>query len=361
MYITAENEREHCNKFWAGEPSGALIWSIMGPGLTELSRRHGFDSYQQLCASKLGCTRYAGPCIPFKSVNPNLQVVERNDNGLIVREYRSSHGILSETSFDGQIIDHKVKSIDDLKIFKLMLQDTEIQENFDFYRLSKATCDRQIPVVVTTDTPSAVQQFLQYETGVANFWFLAEDHPSALEECIEVHQSLMTEKYKLMQQVESDGFYQGENTSTAMISPQYYQKYGIPQMRQFADAAHAVGKRAIVHMCGHLHDLMPLIRETGMDGIHALTPPPVGNTTFEYAYSIMPSNTSILGRFGSLEWIGKSKAEIKENLRRVLAHNIYMEHPFILLVSTDAADFAIEDLYNTRDAIEEYEREGNGK
>ncbi len=360
MYVTAENDREYCLRFWAGKPSEALLWSMMGSGYIALSKARGYASYQDFCAKELGCVQFASVCIPFKSVNPNLQINESERDGMTVREYNSPHGILHETLLDGQIIDYKIKNCDDLKILNAMLMDTRIEADFERYQQHKQIYEKQMPIIVNTDTASAVQQFLQYETGVVNFWYLAEDYPKLLEECMETFQSLMAKKYLLMQQVESDGFYQAENTSSAMISPEYYRKYGVPQVRQFVDSAHAVGKRAIVHMCGHLYNLMPLIKETGMNGIHSLTPPPIGNTSFEYAYSIMPSNTSILGRLGSLEWIGKNKMEIKESLCRLLPHRIYHEHPFMLIVSTDDASFSVDDLYNVRDAIAEYEQEGNG-
>lgn len=74
-----------------------------------------------------------------------------------------------------------------------------------------------------------------------------------------------------------------ENTSSNLTSPAVYRKYSLPQVRDFVAATQRHGKKAILHMCGRLKDLLPEIRETGLDGIHGLTPPPFGDTTFQEA------------------------------------------------------------------------------
>jgi hypothetical protein len=48
-------------------------------------------------------------------------------------------------------------------------------------------------------------------------------------------------------------------------------------------------------MCGLLRNLLPVLKETGMDGINALTPPPVGDTPFEHALDVLGEDTIILG------------------------------------------------------------------
>jgi hypothetical protein len=73
----------------------------------------------------------------------------------------------------------------------------------------------------------------------------------------------------------------------------------------------------------------------------------------------MPSDCSVLGRLGSLEWIGKNAGQIKGNLRRLLPHDVYQEHPFVLLVSSDGAPYTLDDLCNVMDAINDYEQEGS--
>lgn len=358
MYVTSENNRDLSLRFVQGKPSERLLWSFMLPGIVELAKSLGYEEYWQLGHNRLGWLNFCCPISPFKVFNDNLKIIDTPDGGFVKREYQSTHGILHELRMNNEIVEHRIKTETDLDILINTLLDTRIEAETERYSYHKRRHEPFMAIAAQTDTASACQQFLQYEFGVMNFYYLLNDYPDKMEECMNIYQGLLAQKYKFMQNAECDFFYQGENTSTSLISPEYYAKYGVPQVKQFVDAAHAVNKRAIVHMCGLLHELLPLIKSTGMDGIHALTPPDTGNVPFQEIYKIMPSACSVLGRFGSLEWIGKNAGQIKVNLRRLLPHDVYQKHPFVLLVSSDGAPYTIDDLCNVRDAINDYEQEG---
>ena len=68
-----------------------------------------------------------------------------------------------------------------------------------------------------------------------------------------------------------------ENTSSTLTSPEVYRRWTLPHVRDYAAVAHRHGKKLILHMCGLLADLLGLLAQTGMDGVNALTPPPVGD------------------------------------------------------------------------------------
>jgi uroporphyrinogen-III decarboxylase len=86
-----------------------------------------------------------------------------------------------------------------------------------------------------------------------------------------------------------------ENTSSTMISPALYERYSVPQLRDYVDALHAGGKRCVLHMCGHLKALMPGIRKTGLDGANAVTPPTVGDVTFDEVLDFFGEDFLIFG------------------------------------------------------------------
>jgi uroporphyrinogen-III decarboxylase len=69
----------------------------------------------------------------------------------------------------------------------------------------------------------------------------------------------------------------------------------MPHQRDFVDAARAKSKVPILHMCGHVHKLIDLIKETGCDGIHMLTPPPTGDTPWKDALDVLGNDLLILG------------------------------------------------------------------
>jgi uroporphyrinogen-III decarboxylase len=72
-------------------------------------------------------------------------------------------------------------------------------------------------------------------------------------------------------------------------------KYNGPHVRDFVEICHSKGKIAIIHMCGHVRNILYQIKDTGLDGIHALTPPPTGDTPWEMALDILGEESIIIG------------------------------------------------------------------
>ena len=280
----------------------------------------------------------------------------RGDDTLV--EYRSEAGTLREVRRAGQIIRHKVGTVEELRVLAEMLRHLEVREDLRRYELVRTREDSAGPVVVMVNGSSAVQQMLQYETGVESFWYLLADARELVEEALELGQAALEAQYRIMGRLGARRWYQAENTSTTMISPRYYERYSLGHVRQFTGAAQAAGARTVVHMCGLLRDLLPLLRRTEMNGIHLLTPPPVGNVEFREGFAAFPDDFIIMGRFGSLEWIGKTKEQILASLRRLAPPEVYRERAFLLMVAYDGARFERGDLERVRDAVEEFEGEG---
>jgi len=361
MFIRQEENLTCALDFWQAKPSGSLMWSLDAgtSSLLAAAKQAGYNDVTEFKQKELGCLIWGTNVDPTESTNNFVEIVEKNqDDGLHI-EYRCSAGTLTEVRIDKQIIKHKVSNPKELSILIKMWQNTSIAPATEKFDMVKQQDKNKWPVLVSHNQASAVQHMLQHETGVADFWYLLMDSTDLIEEAMDVWQQNLQKKYQIMQTVPADGWYQAENTSTTMISPAYYEKYSLEHMRCFADSARKANCRSLVHMCGLLHNIMPLIKQTGMNGIHNLTPPTIGDTPFEYAYDLMPDDFLALGGFGSLDWINRTREEILANLAKKLPHHIYQKHAFTLLVTSDEADFNLDNLYLVRDCINEYEQIAN--
>ena len=100
---------------------------------------------------------------------------------------------------------------------------------------------------------------------------------------------------KLMEQIEyyNDKFYKvivstpikilnlGENIDSRITSPRLFKKYCLPQYQERSSYLHKKGKFVHIHIDGYAKPILPLLKETGLDGVEALTPKPVGDFTLE--------------------------------------------------------------------------------
>jgi uroporphyrinogen decarboxylase len=231
----------------------------------------------------------------------------------------------------------------------------ELEESIaSFFRVEAAIGD--MGIYVPTVKQSGVQHLLEYEMGVENFYYLLDDAPELVERAIDSIQRQRQRIYELLaKHIPCKTIIPVENTSTSLISPKLYRKYTLPHMQKYAETMHKYGKKAVIHMCGHLGALLPELKEVGLDGIHALTEPPVGTCTYEMALDALGEDLVVLTGFDATVMRDKNKTLeekrqcIKDTLRpRVVAGN------FSFGAGADGRVTPIEHFEMIRDAILEF-------
>ncbi len=193
-------------------------------------------------------------------------------------------GTLTTTLKNDHPVDYPVRSLEDLRILRAIWEASEYVEQAgmeeSLVRLNRLIGDDGM--YVPTLDPSPVQNLLEYEMGMENFYYLLDDHRREVEELLALMHSKRLREYEILaRRTTAEVVIPVENTSSMAISPALYRDYSLPQIRDYVEVLHQHGKKAVLHMCGHLKALLPTIRETGLDGINAATPPPVGATYYE--------------------------------------------------------------------------------
>jgi len=195
-------------------------------------------------------------------------------------------------------VEYPVKSLEDLRVLRAIWEASDYVE-IPGMEASLARIERNIGadgMYVPTLDPSPVQYLLEYEMGVAGFYYLLEDHRQEVEELLAVMHARRLREYEILaRRTSAEVVIPVENTSTTMISPEMYEKYSLPQIRDYVEVLHAHDKKAVLHMCGHLKDLLPVVKKTNLDGINAVTPPPVGDTYFEGILDAYGDDFTIFG------------------------------------------------------------------
>ncbi len=69
----------------------------------------------------------------------------------------------------------------------------------------------------------------------------------------------------------------GDNVHAGTLSPELFRKYVLPAYQHRCERLHAAGKFVHAHWDGDCKPLLPWARETGLDGIEAITPLPQGD------------------------------------------------------------------------------------
>jgi len=260
--------------------------------------------------------------------------------GRAVLKRKTPWGTLSTTLENDHPVEYPVRSLEDMRILRSIWEASDYVEQGDM-EASFARTERLIGddgMYVPTVDPSPVQSLLEYEMGVENFYYLFADYPDEMKSLLSAMHAKRLKEYEILaRRSPAEVVISVENTSSAMISPDMYRALSLPQIRDYVDVLHAHGKRAVLHMCGHIRDLLEPIRETGLDGINAATPPPIGNTSGEDILDFFGDDFLLFGAVfdpSVLHKAGVSSAELHDYLTRLYTPRLRMAN-LVLWLAVD--------------------------
>lgn len=295
------------------------------------------------------------PDMPFASrTEPWLQIdyahlrfSQTREGEAVVFRWETPHGTLTARNEHNHMTEYPLKTVHDIPLWHY------VQENL-VYRANPAfSQEAQWAPWRMNYKWSPVQELLQFETGVENFYYFMADEPDRMAALMETMHRKNLEALAIGFQAcpAAKVFLLDENTSSSLISPALYREFTLPHVRAYVDLAHQHGQRCIVHMCGHLLALLDCFTETGMDGIHAVTPPPIGDTHYLTVRERFGERFVIVGRLNAQLFMGKTPDAILPYLKGMIPERL-VHTPFVLLVTADEMRPSEEDVYALKEALD---------
>jgi len=190
------------------------------------------------------------------------------------KERRTEHG------FSQYYVDYPVKSPEDLKTLEYILENTAVEFNLAaFHALEKRVGGQGMLWWCFLRTP--IQRcFINYLGFEKTIIFLRR-YPAEMEHIIRVMEETDNPHYELVRRSPFKVVNLGENIDSRLTSPKLFERYHLPYYQRRCEELHRDGKYVTCHVDGYAAPLLSLLRETGLDGVEALTPKPVGDFTIE--------------------------------------------------------------------------------
>jgi hypothetical protein len=350
--------RERLRRILSRKPADRLAWTMLVDANSlnlfpeALRGNGGLDFYKHL-----GCDLFLlngwGLPAPLRSprlvYEPGVTVTSANDIGRRTVTWNTPWGTLTALYEKGHPLKYPVDSIAAVRIFRRLWEGARYEEADD--RESVLAIDRQIGdhgVFTRFWGPSVIPRLLEVDMGAEHFYYLMADYPEEMRELIRVMHEQDLAAFDLLARGPWESVTLVENTSTYYISPAIYRDYNMPHQRDFVSQVHSAGKPAILHMCGHVGNLLPLIRETGCDGIHALTPPPTGDCPWERALDELGDDLVIFGCLDPTIFAAGPVEQIGPALDRLITPRL-RQSPFVLAPFADGIPVPLERFYAVRD------------
>ncbi|MDP6438766.1 MAG: hypothetical protein QGH74_03940 [Candidatus Brocadiia bacterium] len=253
----------------------------------------------------LRCSRETGIHVaPGLGYSTALVAIEfMDDVEMIVREEPCSEGLRRFTTIrtpKGELSDvfitpvgkpacweeHLVSTAEDLPAFEYLIEEAARASAEDDRVREKVTASfraqaEKWPAEVALSAIMAVPTFALtcnlYMDTTAAFYLMA-DHAPLLDRLFEAEERRNAVVIACAAEAGAD-YIRGAINGLELYSPTIYERYFIPQARTMHEQAHALGLRAWVHTCGHMHRLIQAGTYEAMDVdvLESLSHPPLGD------------------------------------------------------------------------------------
>ncbi|MEM1557469.1 MAG: uroporphyrinogen decarboxylase family protein [Thermoproteota archaeon] len=209
-------------------------------------------------------------------------------NGSLVRTtIKTPVGVLREVSqidewgLSSRRIEYMLKSVDDFKAFSYLLENAEVR--FDQQVYEELERDLKMRGIVSFFFPHSSLQalILDYMGFTRTMRFLYMEGQNRVEEIMNCIERYNDKFFRLMVTTPIKIFNLGENIDVRLTSPKLFEKFCLPTYQERCEYLHRNGKFVHIHVDGYAKPLLPLLRESGVDGVEALTPEPVGDMSIE--------------------------------------------------------------------------------
>lgn len=360
---------ERLRKIFKGQPVDRIAWTTIADPVTRsimpenIRQMQLLDFYRHIGCDIFQFGNYGMPegseaKYPYEYLRPPMEVTERIDeNEVYTKCIGTEWGNLTSVFRKGHPIKYPVQTLEDLRVFRRIMENTRVVLDSEGCLESSELVKTAIGedgIFVPTIGPSPVQRLLELEMGTEGFYYLLYDHEEEVAGLIEVMHEVQKQEYRyIAEKMPFDLCIPVENTSTTYISPDIYRKYSLKHIKDFVDIMHSGGKKAVIHMCGLLYHLLDEIRETGLDGIHALTPPPIGDVSYEHVLDTLGEDLIIIGCMDSavFQKTQVTKAEIEDWLNMTFTSRIRKSN-FILWPVADGLPTEVDRFYAIKEWME---------
>jgi hypothetical protein len=274
------------------------------------------------------CRRMRAECLlrvdAVMVTHPSVEVVESRQGDEITRTFRTPRRDLTLRA--RMIADigvemeyqHMVRTVQDVRAYRSMYEDAVYTPRYEFVgKRIGAMGDAGLITIFGPPTP--LLDLIMFQIRLPAIYFLMSDHPAEMEGLLEAMHRRNCEYYEIAAAAPGEVVRSFEDTSTTLISPELYRRWCLRQLQDYRDICHSHGKLFVPHMCGLLKGVLPELRETGLDGIEALTPPPLGDCPIRLARQALGPEVTLIGGLDPTQFAGATPDKTRQMVLDVVS------------------------------------------
>jgi hypothetical protein len=225
-----------------------------------------------------------------------------------------------------------IKTIEDYKILQYVFENTVFVPNYAWFEeYDNMIGDYGIVVPQITEFRSSLEYLC--EDNVERTTYDLMDHPEIVEEFLSVLKEKNLEACRVAVESPASIFNIWEDTSTSLISVNWFKEYVLPEFKEFTNIVNDAGKKLIHHACGHIKNLLPLIATEDVAAIESITPLSnngTGNVTIKECVEAWQGKFVMIGGLNSVALITYSMKELEAIIEQTLEDIGEYRHRYII-------------------------------
>jgi hypothetical protein len=211
---------------------------------------------------------------------------EAEPKDYVITEYRTPAGSIQQiqrrTEYGTSLYnsEYYLKELKDIEVYKHVLHERRYVWNQLRYEWGAKRYGNQIPLRIQLPRSpllSLMVNAMGFQRTVIMLW----RHQKEMEELLDL---LEEQFYKMLEVCKGKSIVElsfGDNMHQDMCSPPLFKKYVLPFYQRIMLKIHEMGMYATSHWDGFVKQLLPMVQETGLDGLECVTPLPQGDVTLK--------------------------------------------------------------------------------
>ena len=228
---------------------------------------------------------YLGYVVAVTDTYDNVTVTTEEDGPVTTTRWQTPVGEIwgqmhfLPATFSQAPVKWPVSTPEDLRVLQYLAAATQSTPNYaNFDRLNALAGAQGHPTVLPPRSP--VSQMLAQWTGVTNLTFLLADAREEVERTLAALARAADAAYRAILAWDTPFVELPDNLTGEVMTP-WFKSYQFDYYVERIEALHAVGKKVGAHLDGTLRGILPLLVQTGLDYIEAITPQPTGDVAVE--------------------------------------------------------------------------------
>jgi hypothetical protein len=203
--------KERVNNVLRRKSGNSVCWTTLIDAKTtegmpeEIRKMSSFEFYRHVGCDimQFGSYGMKGMLSPSRLIQTNTARLDvANPDDAFSMTMTSKWGTLTAAWQDGHPVKHPVETLEDLRIFKNIWLNSFYEESTDdeFEKTMRRIVDEigNDGIMASTISPSPVQQLLENDCGVANFYYLYQDHPEEIKELLAIMHDRRKQEYEIL-------------------------------------------------------------------------------------------------------------------------------------------------------------------